>query len=569
MSETARPVALGLSKGYRLVAVGCAGAAVLLVVYPLVSMIVGELFEGGSFDSETAGRVLNDPQFRDAVRNTILIVLCSGGIAVVTGTTFAWLNERTDARMGVAATYLPLVPLVLPLIASCIGWIFLADVRAGYLNAVLRDVLGWVGVDLVEGPLNIMSFWGMVFLYVLWLVPFVYVLAASALRNIDPSLEEASRMSGASVRRTVWLVSMPLIRPALAGACFLVMLLGISQFSIGRTIGTTARIDVISTFMVRVFNSSALNRSAAIFVGTLVLIAVSLVWLVERRLTRGINHGTISERGISESVVRLGSWKWVARGGMIAYLLASAVIPLIALTLVALQPYWTPNVDFSAMSLSNYLAFWDNDVLLDALLNSIRIAAMSATLGMLVAALLASYSRQSSRAATSEVLDIVARAPGAIAHVVFAIALLLAFGGPPFSLAGTLSILVIAYVVLHLPEAWISANQSMRQIGPSMSDASSMSGAFNWMTFIRVNLPLMAGGLAAGWAMLFVSIVGDLNIAAILAGPGEPVVGSVILGVFDNGTFSQLAALGTTIAIVSGGIVTLTLVVGRRLDARN
>lgn len=558
---------IGRLQGHRLftiAAVTLTALIVLLVLYPMISMVIRELVSGGRLNTEAMDRVLSDPKFWTAVRNTVIVVGISGVLAIVIGSAFAWLNERSDARMDRVAAALPLLPLVLPNIAMCIGWIFLADKNAGILNVMLREVLSWVGINLTEGPLNIMSWPGMIFLYTVWFVSFVYILVAAALRNVEPALEEASRISGASVWMTFRLVSLKAIKPALGGACFLVLLLGVAQFSIGRTIGVTARIDVLSVYLVRLFQGYPPQQDSAVFVGLLVLALVLTAWLLERRLTSKQGHATISGKSSSPSMVRLGAFRWVARAIMILYLAAASIIPLLALIQVALQPFWTAQINFSAFSLQNFRTFFDSELFRSALAHSLTLAVAGATIGVLIAGLLVSFARFRG-GSTYRIVDGVARAPGAISHVVIAVAFLVALGGSPIFLAGTLTILLMVYVLMNMPQAWIAAGQAMDQIGQPLLDASAISGATNARTFFSVNLPLMASGLTAGWAMLFIVMVGDLTASAILAGPNNPVVGSVILEVYDSGTYSQLAALGTTIAVISGAIIALVLGFAKRI----
>jgi iron(III) transport system permease protein len=543
------------------------GALLILVTYPLIAMVIRELFRNAQFNFAAVETVLGDARFFNAVRNTAGLIAVAGTIAIALGALFAWLNERTDARMDKLAAALPLVPLVLPSIALNIGWIFLADQQAGMLNSALRNLLGLVGLRLETGPLDIHTWYGMVFLYTIWFVSFVYILISAALRNIDPALEEASRISGASIRRTFRMVSLPAILPAIGGACFLLLLLGVAQFSIGRTIGVAARVDVLSVYLVRLFQGFPPKQDAAVVVGLLVLSVVLTAWVLERHLTTQLGHATISGRSASASVVRLGRpVRWAARAAMITYLSVASVIPLGALVLVALQPFWSPDIDFSRLSLKNFGDFFTGRLFRGAMVNSLTLAVTGATIGMLIAALLVSFARFSG-GRTARVVDAVARAPGAISHVVIAVAFLLAFGGPPFRLAGTFMILITVYVIMAMPQAWISARQAIGQIGQPLLDASAISGSSTLGTFVRINLPLMLGGLTAGWAMLFVVMVGDLTASAVLANFNTPVVGSVILEVFDSGTYAQLAALGATIALISGTIITLVLTFARRFSA--
>ncbi len=110
------------------------------------------------------------------------------------------------------------------------------------------------------------------------------------------------------------------VRPAVGAACFLVLLLGVAQFSIPRTIGTTARIDVLSTYLVRLFQSYPPKQGEAVFVGVLVLAVMLAAWLLERWLNNRQVSNTIGGRTLSQSVVQLGSLRWLVRLIMIGYL---------------------------------------------------------------------------------------------------------------------------------------------------------------------------------------------------------------------------------------------------------
>ena len=95
-----------------------------------------------------------------------------------------------------------------------------------------------------------------------------------------------------------------------------------------------------------------------------------------------------------------------------------------------------------------------------------------------------------------------------------------------------------------------------------------MLGGSRGRTFRKILLPLMRPGLAYGWALLFVMLVGDLTISAILSGPGNLVVGSIFLDIWDSGVFADLATLGTIVCVTSlivVGVVTSTGARKRRI----
>jgi iron(III) transport system permease protein len=143
--------------------------------------------------------------------------------------------------------------------------------------------------------------------------------------------------------------------------------------------------------------------------------------------------------------------------------------------------------------------------------------------------------------------------------VVIAVAMVLAFSGVPFNLSGTFTILVLAYMVLYLPQAFVQATSAFVQVGDTLREAAGVAGAGPGRIFRSVLLPLMAPGLAAGWALVFVMMSGDVTASTMLAGPNTPVVGFVIINEWETGTFAGIATLAVIITLVSSAVVLAVL----------
>ena len=528
----------------------------LLIGYPLVTMAVREFFPEGVFELSAFSAVVADPKFWEALRNTVILIIIPGALAIIIGGILAWLSERTDVGLRRLTTVLPLISLILPPIALSIGWVFLGDRSVGLLNLAIRWLTGLVGLPLEVGPIDIYSWLGIGWVYLISYVPFAYLLIAPALRNIDPALEEASRTSGGTPFMTLVKVSLPAVLPAIAAAGLMITLVGLAQFSIGRTIGVTARIDVLSVYLVGLFQDYPPRTAEAAAVGVLVLLAVGTTWVLQERLTRRRGHATISGRANTAVRVQLGKARWLGRVLIVGYFAVSTVLPFLALLLVSLQPYWQPQIDVTKFSLQNFIAIQTDPYTWRALLNSVGLGVLGATVALVGASLLVVYTTGRSHRLAGIVAGI-ARAPSAVSHIVLGVAFLIAFAGAPTYWGGTLLILVLAYIAINMPQAWIAASSAVDQVGRDMIDSSLMSGASMVTTFRLVIFPLITRGLLSGWAFVFVVIVGDLTASAILASTRTPVVGFVILDVFDNGTYSKVAALATTISIISVSVVLL------------
>lgn len=530
-----------------------------MIAFPMLRMIARAFMVDGVPSFDGALSVLKEPWLPRVLLNTGIVIGASTAVALVVGSAMAWLNERTDANLGVIGLVLPVIPLLMPGVALSIGWAFLGAPRVGFVNGILAQIplLGSGGLNL---GINIYSWAGLVWVYSLHGVPYVYLVVSASLRNLDPSLEEASRISGAGLWRTLLRVSLPAIRPALLASALLVIISGFALFSIPTIIATTAEIDILAVRIVRLLRNDFPPRlDQAVVLGLIMLSVIALAWYAQRRVSAGGHFVTLGGRAGGASRMSMGRWRLPAQGLMIAYLACASLIPLLSLTLVALQPYWTPSVEWSQLGIANFRAvLFEERMTAAAFRNSLLLSVSGATIAMGIAAVAAIYVAQTS-GWLSRAVDAVMKAPATISSLVLSVGFLVTFSGAPFFLAGTLTLLLLAYIVIHIPPGSIAAGAAATQVGATLREASYVAGAGEGRTVRRIVLPLMLPGLAAGWAMVFVHMMGDLSASALLAGMKNPVIGFAILEIWEMGSFGLLAAFSTIMCLVITLVVLLML----------
>lgn len=521
----------------------------LLIAYPLVVAPIRTLFVGGSFNAEVFRRVLTSSVFWDAARSTAIILIIAVPLAILVSGTFAWLNERTNARMGVVSTILPIIPLLIPGLSMSIGWKFLADAQAGFLNVlVFRPIMHAFGSDITTGPVNINSWYGLVLVYTLELIPFAYLIISVALRDIDPSYEEASRTSGANALKTFWRVSLPSISPALWGAMLLCFMIGAGMFGVPVVLGTPVGINTLSVYIINATRQSFPPEFDTSTVGSIFLaLFVAVLWYLERQVRRRERYSRIGGNARARTLVDLGVWRPVARGVMTLFMIVASLLPLIGLLYVALQPFWSSTLSTS-LTLDNFGLVLE-DQLFAPLRTSLGLALGGATIGVAVAALASVYMERHRRAAS--VVDGVLKAPGAITHVAVGIGFLIGLGAAPFYLAGSWQILLLAYLVIYSPQAIIAVGGAYERVGGELAEASAVSGASPLGTFARVSIPLMRPGLTAAWTLLFVHMLSEVTTSSVLASSNYSVVGFVFLNIFQGGSYGELAALAVVVAAIN------------------
>jgi iron(III) transport system permease protein len=544
----------------------------ILILYPLVVMFADFLFEDGRLDLSAFSEAWNQSGTVKMLINTAVVVSVSTGLAVVIGSVFAWLNERTDARIGWLSDTLPIIPLMIPPLVGTIGWILLATPGPGFLNGLLRELADLVGLSHgATGPLDIYSWYGLIFLYVLYLVPQVYLTVAAALRNLDGALEEASRANGAGPLRTLVRVTLPAVRPSIGAGALLALLIAVAMFSVPILIGTAARIDVLTVRIVQLMtNSFPAKVNVAVVWGLLMMIVVGTAWLLQARMLRAGRHATVgSGRSSATSRVRLGRWRWAARVSMVVYMLATSILPLVAVIIVSLQPFWTQAIRPELLSFDSYSTLlFEQELTRASFRNSLMLGIGGATLAMALAAVSAFFISRSGGGIVGRLVDGATKLPGAFSQVVIAVALIAAFAGPPFALSGSLMLLLVAYLIFYMPQATITAGSALAQVDRSLSEASLVSGASEGRTFRKVVVPLTLPGLAAGWVFVFVLMAGDVTGSVMLATTSTPVVGYTMLDLFINGTYPLVAAMGAAISVVTSVVVLAALYLTRRADRR-
>jgi len=547
-----------LSRLLSLVPLAFCAFIALIILYPIARTFFSLFALGSGLNLSAISAAFSMPGIGQTFLNTIFLVVVSGSSALIVASAMAWLNERTDASIPGLSNALPAIPVLIPPVAQVIGWTLLLAPSAGTVNVVLRAIFG---ISTNEGPLNIYSWTGLVFLYTLELFPFAFLVISAGLRNLDASLEEASRISGASQLSTLRHITLPAILPVLMSAAVLMLVMGFALFSVGAIVGSTVRVDVLSVRIVRLVNGVYPPRTAeALVLSVVILLIIGGAWLLQNRIARKGRFATLGGKGARATPVRLGIWRWPARITVLCYVAAAVIAPVLALLYVSLQPFWTPKFNFARLSFDAYReAFFEQGQAHLALIDSSILGIVGATLGMIVAVISAIVIRRRRQDVPSRIFDAIFKIPAAIPHIVLAIGILVAFGGSPFFLSGTLFLLLVGYLTAYLPQASLAAASSVSQVGNELVEASRICGAGEVRTFFSVWLPLMLPGIASGWVLLFAMMSGDLTTSVLLANTATPTVGSTLLQQYESGSYPLIAALALLITLTSSTIVLVVL----------
>jgi iron(III) transport system permease protein len=486
-------------------AVVTVGAVLLPLVYLVVRAVGADRDAWDVLVLDRTGPLVLDTGLLVAV-----VVLCAAAV----GIPLAWLVVRTDLPARKFWAVAAALPLVIPSYVAALVLLSAFGPR-GLVQDVLEEPFG------VDRLPEIYGLPGAAAALTLSTYPYVFLLTSAALRDLDPSLEEAARSLGQSRLTAFRRVTLPALRPSIAAGCLLVALYVLSDF------GVVSLMDYPAlTRSIYLQYQALFDREPAAILALVLVALAALVLVLEARFRRRARYHRASPGTARRSApVELGRWRWPALGFCSLVVGAFLVLP------VAVLVYWTRQ----AGPLGQPLELpWDEA------LNSLFASALAAGIATL-AALPVAFLPRRHPVRWARALERASFTANALPGIV--IALSLVFFGARYGgiLYQTLAILVFAYVVRFLPQALAATGAALRTVDPRVEDAARGLGHGPLSVLARVTAPLIRPGLAAGAALVFLSAMKELPATLLLRPIGFDTLATEIWTATSVAAYSEAA----------------------------
>ena len=549
--------------------------ALALILVPLGSLVVFSLRTGapwapGHFTFDNYAIAYGSSQTYLMLGRTFVFALASTAVSLVIATVLAFLTERTDIPFRNAFWALTLLPLAIPGLLFAVSWTFLLSPKIGLYNLWLRDFFGLFGVELDSGPFDVYSLWGMILIEGLRGVATNFIIIVGAFRNMDPNFEDAARMAGASNAATVRRIFLPLMIPVLLSAGIYSFMTHLESLEIPLVIGFPSKVYVFSSyiyFTTQRMTPPQFGLSSAL--GASFLIISILLVIGYRRYTGSAGRfATVTGKAFRPSLHHLGKWRWPCFAVMMVYLLLTVAGPSFILVWSSLLPYYAPPAldMLEDLSFAHYGAVLGDPTVRKAIVNSLILAAMSATITMTLA-LSVAWVVVRSRRRLAGLIDILMFLPHALPGVIIGIALMLVFVQPPLGQLGLFgSSLVISFglTVSYIAFGSRTMIAALKQIGSELEEAGSSAGA-GWTTIMRrIVLPLLISSFIGGFIWIGSQAMRNLSIPLMLSTRETETLSIVMWRKWSDGYPGQTATLGILLVL----FVACTGALGRYLSTR-
>ena len=486
----------------------------LFQVLPVFYMVAKALFPEGSFSLDTVSRLFSYPMNREALKNTLIAAFATMVLGTLIAFPLAWLVGRTNLYGKKFFRSLFVMTYMVPPYVGAMAWLRLMNPNVGSVNQWLRLLFG---LSDAPGPLNVYTLPGMIWVLTSFYYPYAFITISRAMEKMDPSLEEAGRISGASPVKTIFTVTLPMMMPSLIAGALLVFIAAASCYGIPSIIGSPGNVNTVTTRIVEYVSLGQQRLNDAVGLA-LFLMAIALVILfISDVVLAKKQYITVSGKSVQPAIVDLRRWRVPMTVLVALFTVVMVVIPFATILATSFKvdigkSVWAP----SNFTTANWTSVFARSETLSCLKNSLIYAAVTATVGLVIACVMG-YLLQRTSIRGRSIPNFLITLGSGTPSVVIALGLIMTMRGNfGINIYNTAYILIIAYLIKYLMMGMRTVVSAMSQIHVSLEESSQVSGAGWLRTMFRITGPLIFPSIAAGWFLIFIPSFYELSMTTLL-----------------------------------------------------
>ncbi|MFN0073577.1 MAG: ABC transporter permease [Chloroflexota bacterium] len=504
--------------------------------------------------------VFTERGLQSAAWNTVTLTVVRQGISVVIGVFIAWLLARTNLPGARIFEFLFWLAFFFPSLTVTLSWILLLDPQFGLINQWLRSIGFGEGNS---GPMTIYSFWGIVWVQLMATTIAVKVmLLTPAFRNMNASFEEASYISGSSTLDTFRRIFIPLMMPVILAVQLLAILRSLEAFEIEQILGGRINLRVFSTWIYSVLNQQPPRYDAVSALAVVTIVVALGLILLQRTMLANRSYTTVTGK-FGGQLIPLGRSRWPLCVGIAVLLVLIIGVPVVFAimgTFMKLFGFFMAD----GWSLQHWNTALNDRTLGRALGNTMTLALSTALVSVFLHSLLA-YVLVRTKFFGRSALDVVTWLPFAVPGVVLSLGLVTMLLQPAFRpIYGTMAALGVALVIAGMPFSVQIVKSSLMQIGTELEEASWVTGANGFRTYLRVVLPLLSPTLVVTAIITFLSATRNIAQVALLSTPGTQPLSVLQLNYLVEGKYEIASVLSVILLCISLVLAVLARVFGYR-----
>jgi iron(III) transport system permease protein len=480
----------------------------LFFVLPVAKVFVTAFLDGdnsltlGHFNAFFAQDLMRESFF-----NSLYVAVMSAIFAALIAVPLAYFTVRFDFRGAILIQTLGVLPLIMPPFVGAVA-LQLIFGRSGTLNLLLNDWFGFT-LPIMEG-LN-----GVIFVEAIHYFPFILMNLTVALRNIDGAMEEAAMNLGCKGWRLFWRVIFPLGLPGFVAGASLVFVKVFDDLGTPLVMGQT---NMLAPQAYLRITQVGLEDPMGYVISVIMIVFSIAAMVISARSLKGRDFSTLQKGGASIQRRRLSPIEGAMAYLWIGVILLITLSPHLGVLLLSFAQVWSFSPLPDAYTLEHYATVFQDSsgMIRNTLIYCGLAAGLDVVLGVTIA-----YLILRTRLPARQWLDWIATASLAVPGIVLAIGFMRLFKGVTVPgtdvlLTSTWLAIMLAYAVRRLPYALRSCMAALQQVHISLEEAAESLGATKMRSIRRVLVPLMTGGILAGFVTSFITAAVELSATIML-----------------------------------------------------
>ena len=492
-------------------------------VLPLVYLVVRAFFPDGKFTLETFTRLYSYAMNWGALKNTLIASTATMVLGTCLAFPLAWLVGRSNLYGRKFFRSLFVLTYMVPPYVGAMAWLRLLNNNVGTINVLLRAIFH---LNTSTGPLNIYSLGGLIWVLTTFYYPYAFITISRAMEKMDPSLEEASRISGAPPFKTVVRITLPMMTPSLIAGALLVFVCAASCYGIPSIIGAPGRVHTVTTRIIEYYGLGTQGLNDATGLAVFLMVIAIIVLYISDFVVAKRQYITVSGKSMRPNIVDLRKWRIPLTILVSLFAVIVILVPFATILTTSFKIDVGKSVfDAANFTLGQWKTIFSRSETMACLKNSLVFGAVTATVGILIACTM-SYLLQRTRIRGRKIPDFLITLGSGTPSVVIALGLIMTMkGNYGVNIYNTAYILIIAYLIKYLMMGMRTVVSAMSQIHVSLEECSQISGASWIRTMFRITGPLIFPSIAAGWFLIFIPSFYELSMTTLLYSNSTKTIG--------------------------------------------
>lgn len=537
---------------------------IAFLIYPNLN-IYGEIFmKDGKFTLEAAEKLLSSERAMRSLYNSFILAFSLVITVNVVGITLVLISEYFDIRGARILRLGYFTTLIYSGVVLVSGYKFVYG-EEGFMTKLLVQLFPSFNTTWFHG------YWAVLFVMTFACTSNHFLFLSNAIRKIDFQTVEAARNMGASTWYILWRVVLPVLKPTIYALTILTFLTGLAATSAPLILGGKEFQTI--TPMILTFSRSMTSRDLAALLALILGVATLVLLTVMIRFERKGNFMSVSKVKSELVKQKIRSKTGNLAAHILAYgLFVLYIVPVVLIIIFSFTDaasISTATLNWNSFTLENYIQVFSSMSAFKPYLVSILYAAAASVI-VVALALAASRILHKYKNKWALALEYALLIPWILPSTLIAIGLIVTFNTPKLMigntvLVGTVWMLLIAYVIIHIPFTLRMVKASFFSLDSNLEDAARNLGAKPFYTFRKVLLPIILPSTLAVLALNFNGILADYDVTVFLYHPLYQPLGIVIKNSTDAQALADTKALTLVYSVILMimSSVTLYFVYGR------